>query len=588
MSKKNSARNLTTLIVLLPLVSLLVYGVSSYMFFFFTQQKETKQALKNYENTLINLEKERLKEKVNSLVQFINYYDGKSSDKIKDDVKNIVSVTVNVANNIYEKYRDTKSEEEIKTMIVSALNKIKFEGDIGYLFILNLKGDTILHVDKKMQGTNILNIQDIYGKYIIKEFNKVLRSKGEGFVDYYWYIVSENRKTMHYKISFVKMLECYDWYIGAGEYLKYMKKFVKRDIIDYIRSNAHFKNGHFFLFDSKNKMLFHQEQRRADRFFKYKKEGFKVGEKEISYTKYIKEYDWYIVANRDIRDIKVSIDKNKKIDEIKRANHTQTNFYLLGVSWLISILLSLYLSIIINRLLKNYESQISQSNEKLIFQSRQAIIGELFSMIAHQWRQPVNKIASILLLLRFELKNRKLDAKTIDKKCEEIETSIEFISETIDDFRSFYRPKTDSSMVNLKELIEQSLFFVGSAVEKKNINIIKELDDVEYKLYQNEFVQVMLNLIKNAIDATNDAGEILIKLEKSIDDIVISVENDAKNIREGDLDKFFNPYYTTKKESMGLGLYMAKIIIQKHMLGSIDAQKIADKIRFSIKLPLRQ
>ncbi len=584
-SNINGSR-LTTLIIIFPLIALLVYGGTTYLFFFFTQQKETKQVLQNYEQTLIDIEKERLKEKVNSLTQFINYYDDKSSDKIKEDVKNIVSVTVNVANNIYKRYKDIKSEKEIKEMITSALQSIKFEGDIGYLFIINLKGDTIVHVDKKMQGTNILKIQDIYGKYIIKEFNKVIAKDGEGFVDYYWYIVSENRKTMHYKISFVKMLDCYDWYVGAGEYLKYMKRFVKQDIIDYISANAHFKNGHFFLFDGSGKMLFQPHKNNIFEISSYKKEGFYVDEKQISYISYIKEFDWFIVANRDMKDIQASIQENKKIAELKRADDTKTNFYLLGFSWLISLLLSLYLSVVINRLLKNYENQINQSNEKLIFQSRQALIGELFSMIAHQWRQPVNKIASILALLRFNLQADKLNAKDIDTKCHEIENSIEFMSETIDDFRTFYKPKDNVESVNLRTLIEQALLFVQNAIEKRDIKVIKELEDIEYVLYQNEFVQVMLNLIKNAIDAIADNGTITITLHKQNNQVLISVQNDGKVIYDSTILKVFDPYFTTKKDSMGLGLYMAKIIIEKHMKGIIKVGKKMQNTLFTIELPL--
>jgi len=587
MSSGNTARRLTTLIIVFPLIALLAYGGSSYLFFFYTQQKETKQVLQNYKQTLMDIEKERLKEKVNSLVQFINYYDSKSSDKIKADVKNIVSVSVNFANNIYREYKDSKDSKEIQEIIIAALRKIQFEGDVGYLFLVNLKGDALVHVDKKIEGTNILEIQDIYGKYIIKEFNKILQKEGEGFVDYYWYIASENRKTMHYKISFVKTLECYDWYVGAGEYLKYMKKFVKKDIIDYISANSHFQNGRFFLFNAEEETLFTLHDNYDLSNLSYEKEGFYVGDKQISYTRYVKEYDWYVIANRDMKEIQASIAENKKINELKRAHDSETNFYLLGFSWLISLLLSLYLSVIINRKLKDYEDQIKQSNEKLIFQSRQAIIGELFSMIAHQWRQPVNKIASILLLLRFNLKEKKPTVEDIDAKCEEIENSIEFMSETIDDFKTFYRPKTHSSRVNLKELIEQSLFFVDSAIAKKGVNVIKELEDVEYELYQNEFVQVMLNLIKNAIDAIDKKSDVLIKLYANEENIVISVENDANNVKESTLVKIFNPYFTTKKESMGLGLYMAKIIVEKHMRGNIRVQKIDNKIRFTIELPLR-
>ncbi len=584
MSNKPSARRLTTLIVLFPLIALMVYGGSSYLFFFFTQQQETQKTLEEYENTLMALEKERLKEKVNALAQFINYYDNRSSEKIKEDVKNIVNVTVNVANNIYNRYRDTKSSDEIKAMIVAALDTIKFEGDIGYLFLLDLGGNTILHVDKKMQGTNILEIQDVRGKYIIKEFNKVLRRDGEGFVDYYWYIVSENRKSMYYKISYVKLLECYDWYVGAGEYLKYMSRFVKKDIINYIRSNARFHNGSFLLFDAEGKMLFNLDDNTTHAL--NKSEGFNSNANQLSFTRYIKEYDWYVVARRDLKDIKESIKTNQNRAETKRENDLKTNFYLLGFSWLVSLLLSLYLSRIITKQLRHYEEQINQSNEKLIFQSRQALIGELFSMIAHQWRQPVNKIASILAVLRMELEAHKTDSKTLDQKYEAIENNLEFMSETIDDFRTFYKPKSSSEQVNLKALIEQSLLFFESTVEKRNIRLKSTLESIEYELYQNEFVQVMLNLIKNAIDATGDAGQIDIALYRKNESVVITVENSVETIENIKLEKIFEPYYTTKKDSMGLGLYMVKIIIEKHLHGSVEVEKTAENaVRFVVVLP---
>ena len=584
MFNRNRAKTLTILIILFPLISLMIYGGSTYLFIFFTQKKENEKSLIAYKTILMDIEKERLKEKVKSLSQFINYYDSRSSQKIKEDVKNIVSVTVDVANNIYDSYKDTKSEKEIKKMIISALDTIKFEGDIGYLFVLNLKGDTILHVDKKMQGTNILEIQDIYGKYIIKEFNKVLAEKGEGYVDYYWYIKSRNKKNMHYKISYVKMLKAYDWYVGAGEYLKYMTKFVKRDIINYISSNSNFSHGHFFLFDSNDNMIFKPSSSNIKNLKPYKKDGFYTTNSQLSYVHYIKEYDWYLVGTRDLEDIKKQIAINKKTMSSKQSSDMHINIYLLVSSWLISILLSLYLSIIINKLLKEYEKKLNDSNEKLIFQSRQAIIGELFSMIAHQWRQPINKIASILLSIRFAIKQEKVSLLEVDTKCVEIEDSIEFMSETIDDFRTFYKPKNDCTKVNLKTLIEQSLSFVESNLKQKSITLDKKLEDVEYELFQNEFVQVMLNLMKNAIDAVNNNGIINIELYQDKVSTYISIENN--HVEDAlDLSKIFDPYYTTKEKSTGLGLYMVKIIIEKHMNGSIEAELIKDRIVFKIKLP---
>ena len=574
-----------TMIIVFPMLTLLMYGGLSYLFFFFTQHKETELSLKQYEKNLMETEKERLKEKVNSMVRFIRYYDSRSSDKIKKDVKSIVNVTADAANNIYHTYQGLKSDNDIKAMIVAAMKQIKFEGDIGYLFIVDLDGNTVLHVDETLIGKNIISLQDVNGKYIIKEFSNILRRDGEGYVDYYWYIINENHNTMHYKISYVKLLDCYGWYIGAGEYLKYMRKFVKNDVISYLRSNARFNHGHFLLFGNDDSVLFHPHDAKDIDLSPYRTEGFYSDGNSISYSAYIREFGWHLVATRDLDDIKNGIAAKQKINERKHRYNMMTNFFLLGVSWIVSLLLSLYLSVIINRLLGNYEKQINESNEKLIFQSRQALIGELFSMIAHQWRQPVNKIASILARLRFELRHKTLDVETIDAKCEAIEDSIEFISETIDDFRTFYKPKADPEEVDLRDLINQSLFFVDNAIVRKEIRVVKHMGPISHRLYRNEFIQVMLNLIKNAIDVIEHDGTIILRLFQENDAIAIHVENDGHVIDPSILSRIFEPYFTTKKDSMGLGLYMARIIIEKHMQGTLTVEIQNKKTVFIIKLP---
>ncbi len=573
-----------TLIVVFPLIVLLLYGILTHMFFFFSQHEELKQELVKYEKTLMDAQKDTLREKVENLVQFIRYYDGRSSEKIKEDVKNIVNVTADIANNLYAEHHQRMSEYQLKEIIKSALRKIKFEGDIGYLFLLDLNGTALIHVDEKIIGKNIMHIQDVKGKYILREFKEVLEEKGEGFVDYYWYIVSEDRKEMHYKISFVKMLKFYDWYVGAGEYLKYMKRFVQKDILKYIEVNAKFKYGYFFISNSQEKMIFHPFENGEKDLAKSQKEGFSKDDKYLSYTQYVAEYDWYITANKDLAEIRASINAKKESSVSKESEHIKTSLYILVFTWVISILLSLYLSTIINRKLKSYEQQIQNANEKLVFQSRQALIGELFSMIAHQWRQPINKVASILALLRYRLDEKKIAYREIDKRCQEIEESVEFMSETIDDFRTFYQPKEGSESVNLKELIEKSIHFLDAPIRKKDIALFQELESIEFTLYGNEFLQVMLNIIKNAVDAVEKRGQIIIKLYQKGDRVIIFVEDNGAGIDASSLSKVFDPYYTTKEDSMGLGLYMTKMIIQKHMKGSIEVEKLSQGVRFTITL----
>ncbi len=585
--KVKSSLRLTTLIVVFPLLSLLLYGGLSHLFFFYSQQKVVKQELEKYEQTLMDIEKKTLKEKVENLTQYIRYYDSKSSDKIKKDAKSIVSMTVNIANNIYHKYKNIMDEEHIKEMIKSTLSNIKFEGDLGYLFVVDLQGVTYVHVDPKMIGKNIMDIQDVNGKYIIKEFTKVLKQKGEGFVDYYWYIASEDRQKMYYKISYVKLLDCYDWYIGAGEYLKYMKRDIRSDMLQYIEDNSQFTQGYFFVTNSNNEVVYtpyREKNIKQSEWSKFRLEGIYQDDEFLAYTDYVAEYDWYITAVKALKDIRADISFKKKQSETKREDNIKTNLYLMLISLIVSLFLSLYLSTIMNRMLKNYEIRLKETNEKLVFQSRQALLGELLPMIAHQWRQPINKIASILALLRFGLPEKKLNYTEIDNRCQEIEENIEFMSETIDDFRTFYQPKENTSIVNLKELIDKSIEYVEGSIRKKDIQLYKVLEDVEYGLYANEFLQVMINLIKNAVDSLERRGEINIKLLEKDQKIIISVEDNGVGIDIGSLKKVFDPYYTTKEDSMGLGLYMTKIIIEKHMKGKIEVERLTQGTKFTIYL----
>ena len=363
-----------------------------------------------------------------------------------------------------------------------------------------------------------------------------------------------------------------------------MQKLIKLDIIGYLKHEETFQNGYIFISNSDKEIVFEPDVDFMDEAKISNKVGYSEDKNFLIYTGYIPQYDWYIHAVENFELMYASINKRKNRLKRKNSENIKNSLLILLSVGVISLLLSLYLSRVINQMLNRYENELKETNQKLIFQSRQALIGELFSMIAHQWKQPINKIASIVSLLKFNIFNNSMELKKVDKKYDQIEDSLEFMSDTIEDFRTFYLPNNKEEKANLKELILKSIDFLEGSIAKKEIIMVHELDDVTTKLHSNEFLQVMLNLIKNAIDSLEQKGKIIIKLHNNNRDAIISVEDNGKGITQEDIKNIFEPYYSTKNNSMGLGLYMSKMIIENHMHGDISVERLPQGVKFKIRL----
>jgi len=372
MLKGQSRISLTTLIIIFPLMTLMLYGGLSHLFFFYIQSKNSETYWMQTESIFIKSEKNNLKEKIENLTTIIRYYEGLSRDKLKQDIQDTVSVSSQIINNIYRANKDMMAEDQLKVLIINALNEISLSTASDYLFLLDLSGNVLVHENTHLIGTNVIDIQDINGKYFIQEFIRKIQSKGQGFINYYWDISKEEKNL--YKISYVKKLEAYDWFIGTGKYLKHVNQLTKDETLDYIRSNATFTDGYFFLSNSLNKIVFHPNQSemldKDSILDKFRMEGFYSDYTYMAYTSYVAQYDWYITAVKELKKVKQSIQVKKESQALIKASELKKNLYLIAFTWLVSLLLSLYLSTIINRMLKSYDKKIKEGNEKLIFQSR--------------------------------------------------------------------------------------------------------------------------------------------------------------------------------------------------------------------------
>jgi len=241
---------------------------------------------------------------------------------------------------------------------------------------------------------------------------------------------------------------------------------------------------------------------------------------------------------------------------------------------------------------KEKVAELIQKDELLTTQSKQAVMGEMISMIAHQWRQPLNTITLQISNLQLkEMMGEEISQKEISKTLENISNAIVYLSNTIDDFKTYFHPNKELSTIQIKELFDRVLSFVEPRAKKANVRIyVRGAKDIEAKVYVNELIQVLLNLLNNAIDAYEKSDlekkEIIITVQKQEEKLLISVSDQAGGIKKEHLNRLFEPYFSTKgKNGTGLGLYMSKMIIEKHFGGDIKVNVKDGGTEFVVEIP---
>ena len=233
----------------------------------------------------------------------------------------------------------------------------------------------------------------------------------------------------------------------------------------------------------------------------------------------------------------------------------------------------------------------AQKDQHMLQQSRLAQMGEMISMIAHQWRQPLTAISATTNNLSFKIMMDDIDKKEFETEVGLIAEYSQHLSKTIDDFRDFFKTNKDKEKTTLSYIINSTLDIVRTSVENKNIKIVSTVNcEHEIITYPNEIKQVVLNIIKNSEDALIDNKIVnpMITIE-SISDKSCTLEkfrikDNAGGIPSDIIDKIFDPYFSTKKtkDGTGLGLYMSKTIIEEHCDGTINVFNDNDGAVFEI------
>ena len=243
-----------------------------------------------------------------------------------------------------------------------------------------------------------------------------------------------------------------------------------------------------------------------------------------------------------------------------------------------------------------------KEKEKLLRQqSKLAQMGEMISMIAHQWRQPLGAISSAVFSIKTKIVSNRYDLSIknqreeflefLNKKHISINEYVQFLSTTIDDFRGFYKPDKQKEIVSINEPIKKALQIVQKSMKSKGISFTIDYSvDNDIALYKNEMIQVILNILKNSEDNFKEKsiknGKIKIVTKKEDTDYIISICDNGGGIDENILLNIFDPYFSTKNEKngTGLGLYMSKIIVEEHNCGKLEVKNKEDGVCFIIRL----
>jgi signal transduction histidine kinase len=284
-------------------------------------------------------------------------------------------------------------------------------------------------------------------------------------------------------------------------------------------------------------------------------------------------------------------------------NLININFYILahilislinGILFIEKEILAKKLMLLNTNLSTIVEKEVQKNKQKdyfLIQQSRLAQMGEMISMIAHQWKQPLNNLSIINQALVLKYKRDKLDDAAIDKFKKDSNSQIQQMNNTINDFRDFFKPDKELKRVNVLDTVKTTLEIANPMLAHSNINIDIDIkNDIFVSIYPNEFNQVILNILNNARDALDENNiankKIFINLQEKDNQVMLNIQDNAGGIPEEIIEEIFNPYFSTKdsKKGTGLGLYMSRLIIEEHMDGKLDASNINDGAKFTIML----
>ncbi len=530
--------------------------------------------------------------------------------------------------------------EEIKNKILNSLLNFDVD-DTYYLFIIELfnknggdnYGKILLHQSiPTLQGQYLTtNTKDERLRKYRLRYLDVIKNFGEGFITYDY--TKPESKEVFKKLSFFYLQKDWNWIIGTGFYFddlefkteefkasieKKIKRSVNTAIVVGILLIIFISIAIYFITSKLNKIIndYSNDLNKSNESLRKQKDVFKTLFDKSTDGIILYSEDGYIINCNDsvVRMLEYE-DKsfiiNKKLQNIspKKQNENDTSILKEKLFQIVSfnnqtynfewVFLSkngrkLFCEIRTTRLILDdnniihaiirditYKKELEEKNKRqqvmLAEESKKSALGEMLTMIAHQWRQPLNNINLLIHFVRDTFDTGKFSKEEIKDITLDMKRQIDYLSNTINDFTNFTNPKKEKTLFCVKDAIEKTYNLAIAQFEKNNIKVLIESDEIEVYGIENEFMQVILNILNNSKDALieckNKEKLLFINAKKVDNKLVLTIKDTAGGISNKVISRIFDPYFTTKHKNngTGIGLYMCNQIIKQYKNGEIKA-----------------
>ncbi len=632
-----SEKNIPRLMIIAPVISIVLLTVLITYFYISYRHQHFKLESERLKHEYINSEKKELEHRLLSLELLLKTKYENMEKPMSAELTSRVNIAYDTAEHLYKRYSKGYNEKAVQTLILGALSRMEWNNNKDFIWVTDKKGNNLLTRQKEMLR-NILEYQDADKRFIIKEEIEAVNKYKEAFLK-----TRFNPKDPKIQLMYIKDFGHYDWFFGTSmSYLDEYKR-IKKNLVSILSAVQTDPDEYYYIVNSQGDIIYHPNMTIGSNMLEIKDQnGFAFVKEQIrtalqghkepveyvsksrryntysqktSISVYFEPFDWIITTGFYALNIQQAIDSQQEILKQDIEEEIKTILIFSFAIAILVILLTLGFSRSISSIFLNYKKRVQakendllelnhslkarvrkeveaqrEKEKMLIQQSKMAAMGDMISMIAHQWRQPLNQMSYVLMNIDGAYDERTLSREYLDNKLKEGEKLLEYMSHTIDDFRNFFKPDKEKQEVKLCELVESAIGLIQKGLEKHHIHLEKEYVCEKYLvLYKNEMIQVLLNLLKNAQEVleTKEDALIRIRVYDDANEAKICISDNGGGIEEENLEKIFEPYFSTKeKQGTGLGLYMSQMIIMEHMHGRLEVHNVEEGAEFTISIPL--